>query len=113
VVGRSFGTLHGSDMMEPVALGAAVVTGESVVDFQDTVDALLAGDGLVQTDRDHLRGVLAELLADPDRRRQLGANGRAILRTRQGATRRNAELIAKLMEEIPRATCNRVAGKRG
>ena len=113
VVGRSFGTLHGSDMMEPVALGAAVVTGEAVLDFQDTVDALLAGDGLVQTDRDHLPGVLAELLADSDRRRQLGVNGRAILRTRQGATRRNTELIAKLLEEIPRASCNRRGGERG
>jgi 3-deoxy-D-manno-octulosonic-acid transferase len=113
VVGRSFGSLHGSDMMEPVALGAAVVTGEAVLDFQDTVDALLAGDGLVQTDRDHLPGVLAELLAAPDRRRQLGANGRAILRSRQGATRRNAELIAKLLEEIPRASCNRRAGEHG
>ncbi len=113
VVGRTFGTLHGSDMMEPVALGAAVVTGPAVLDFQDTVDALLAGDGLVQTDRDHLRGVLAELLADPDRRRQLGINGRAVLQTRQGATHRNAELIAKLLEEIPRALCNRVADERG
>ncbi len=106
VVGRSFGSLHGSDMMEPVALGAAVVTGPAVLDFQDTVDELLAGDGIVQTDRRNLPGVLAGLLADPDRRCQLGKNGRAVLRARQGATSRNAQLIAKLLAEIGRS-CNR------
>ncbi len=99
VAGRSFGNLHGSDMMEPVALGAAVVTGPAVLDFQDTVDALLAGDGLVQTDRRNLPKVLAQLLADPDRRRQLGENGRVVLRAQQGATGRNAELIAGLLRD--------------
>ena len=99
VVGRSFGNLHGSDMMEPVALGAAVVTGPAVLDFQDTVDALLAGDGIVQTDRGNLPDVLARLLADPDRRRQLGENGRVVLRAQQGATGRNAELIAGLVKQ--------------
>ncbi len=99
VVGRSFGNLHGSDMMEPVALGAAVVTGPAVLDFRDTVDALLAGDGLVQTDRRNLRETLAQLLADPERRRQLVENGRVVLRAHQGATQRNAELIAVLLSE--------------
>ena len=99
VVGRSFGNLHGSDMMEPVALGAAVVTGPAVLDFRDTVDALLAGDGIVQTDRDDLPETLAQLLADPDRRRQLGENGRVVLRAQQGASQRNAELIAGLLVE--------------
>lgn len=93
VVGRSFGNLHGSDMMEPVALGAAVVTGPAVQDFQDTVDALLGGDGLVQTDRGQLAEVLGDLLSDPQRRKQLAENGRAVLRQQQGATGRSAELI--------------------
>ncbi len=95
VVGRSFGKLHGSDMMEPVALGAAAVTGPAVGDFQDTVDALLAGDGLVQTNREQLAVVLSDLLKDPQRRKQLARNGRAVLRQQQGATDRNAELIRK------------------
>ena len=92
---RSFGNLHGSDMMEPVAIGAAVVTGPAVQDFQDTVDALLAGDGLVQATREQLADVLAELLGNPQRRKQLAENGRAVLEQQQGATGRNAELIRK------------------
>ncbi len=98
VIGRSFGNLHGSDMMEPVALGTATVVGPAVADFQDTVDALLAGDGIVQTDREHLAEVVGELLNDAARRARLADNGRAVLRAQQGATTRNAELIASLLE---------------
>ena len=97
VVGRSFFNLHGSDMMEPVALGNATVVGPAVADFRDTVDALLAGDGLVQTDREHLVDTLRTLLDDEQRRLQLGANGRTVLRANQGATARNCELIAELL----------------
>ena len=96
VVGRSFGNLHGSDMMEPVAIGVAAVTGPAIQDFQDTVDALLAGDGLVQTNREQLAQVLSDLLSDPQRRKELAENGRAVLRQQQGATGRNAELISSL-----------------
>jgi 3-deoxy-D-manno-octulosonic-acid transferase len=99
VVGRSFGNLHGSDMMEPVALGAATVVGPAVADFQDTVDALLAGDGLIQTDRHHLAGVIRDLLDDPERRRVLAANARRVIRAQQGATERNAALIRTLIQE--------------
>jgi len=99
VVGRSFGNLHGSDMMEPVALGAATVVGPAVADFQDTVDALLAGDGLIQTDRQRLAGVIQDLLDDPERRRVLAVNARRVIGAQQGATERNAALIRTLIEE--------------
>jgi 3-deoxy-D-manno-octulosonic-acid transferase len=116
VVGRSFGTLHGSDMMEPVALGNATIVGPAVSDFQDTVDALLAGDGIIQTDRDNLARVIRELLDDPARRRELADNARAVIRTEQGATERNAGLISALLEQRPAAPIERppaaVGGQR-
>jgi hypothetical protein len=59
------------------------------------VAALLAGDGLVQTNRQQLAGVLRDLLGDPQRRKTLAENGRKVLREQQGATDRNAELITK------------------
>jgi 3-deoxy-D-manno-octulosonic-acid transferase len=99
VVGRSFGSLHGSDMMEPVALGAATIVGPAVADFQDTVDALLAGNGLVQTDRESLATVVRRLLDEPERRRVLADNARRVIRVQQGATERNAALIRSLVEE--------------
>lgn len=96
VVGRSFGALHGSDMMEPVALGKATIVGPAVTDFEAVVEALRAGDGIVQTDASSLATVIAELLDDPDRRRRLAANGRAVIRAQQGATARNVAVIREV-----------------
>ncbi len=97
VVGRSFGTLHGSDMMEPIALGKPTVIGPAVADFQDTMDALLAGDGIIQTTDEKLGYTLRDLLANPDRRRELAANGRAVIRAHQGATARHVAQICNLV----------------
>jgi len=97
VIGRSFGHLHGSDMMEPVALGKPTIVGPAVSDFQATVHALLAGDGLVQTDSAGLAGAIASLLNDCRRCAQLAANGRAVIRLHQGATSRHADLLLQLL----------------
>lgn len=93
VVGRSFGPLHGSDMMEPAALGRPVVVGPSTGDFATTVEQLLAGDGLVVSDRSRLAGDLAHLLGDADRRRALGTHAVDVVRANQGATERTVALI--------------------
>ena len=93
VVGRSFGTLHGSDMMEPAALGRPVVVGPSTGDFATTVEQLLSGDGLVVSDRSRLAGDLAHLLGDADRRRALGTHAVDVVRANQGATERTVALI--------------------
>jgi 3-deoxy-D-manno-octulosonic-acid transferase len=98
VVGRSFGTLHGSDMMEPIALGKAVVVGPRTGDFKETMRALRAGGGIVETDADQLAAVVRRLLDDPEERSRLAARGRAVIRSEQGATRRNAELLLSLLE---------------
>ncbi len=98
VVGRTFGSLHGSDMMEPVALGKATIVGPAVADFQETVESLRAGGGLVQTDRAGLPAIVRELLADPGRRRKLADGGRAVIRAQQGATSRHVKLILSLLQ---------------
>jgi 3-deoxy-D-manno-octulosonic-acid transferase len=97
VVGRSFGALHGSDMMEPIALGKPVIIGPRVEDFRDAVDALRAGGGLIQVDRDGLAPALRELLDDRARGARLAAAGRATIRAQQGATERHAALIRSLL----------------
>lgn len=98
VIGRSFGRLHGSDMMEPVALGKATIVGPRTGDFRETVEALLAGGGIVRTEAAGLSAVLARLLASEAERAGLAARGRRVIRERQGATRRNAELLLDLLE---------------
>ena len=96
VVGRSFGTLYGSDPIEPVALGKATIIGPSTSDFAQNVRDLVAGGGLIQTSREQLSGLLVELLADATRRKRLGEAGRAVIRERQGASERHAEMILTL-----------------
>lgn len=98
IIGRSFGNLHGSDMMEPIALGKATIVGPRVEDFLETAKELLAGGGLIQTDAAHLAEIIKQLLNDPQRRAELARNGRDVIRTHQGATNRQVEYIIKLLE---------------
>jgi 3-deoxy-D-manno-octulosonic-acid transferase len=93
VVGRSFGELHGSDMIEPVALGKATVIGPRWGDFAEPAEALMAVGALVQVDAGMLPGTLSGLLNDPAHRARMADAGRAVIRARQGATARNATLV--------------------
>ncbi|MHC4868436.1 MAG: 3-deoxy-D-manno-octulosonic acid transferase [Planctomycetota bacterium] len=93
VVGRSFGRLHGSDPVEPVALGKATVVGPSMGDFASTVGPLRDGGGVVATDREGLPENLRRLLADADLRRSIAEAGRRVIACRQGASARAAEAL--------------------
>jgi 3-deoxy-D-manno-octulosonic-acid transferase len=101
VVGRSFGELHGSDMMEPVALGKATIVGPRVDDFADSAAALLDAGGLIQTTADQLPAVLRSLLDDAPRRAELGRRGRDVIVSRQGASARHAKMILDLLDHPP------------
>ena len=99
IVGRSFCPLHGSDMMEPIALGKPTIIGPNVSDFQQMMDALLTGDGIIQLSSvDQLRESILRLL-DPTESKNLAERGRAVIREQQGATERHAALIDALLIE--------------
>lgn len=97
IVGRSFGNLHGSDMMEPAALGKPVLVGPRTGDFQATADALLGAHAMVQVSSGELAATLARMLGDPVGLAKLGEAARAIVAANQGATRRNCDLVMKVM----------------
>jgi len=97
VIGRTFGTLHGSDMMEPAALGRCIVSGPRTDDFAATADALRAGGGIVDATRESLASDLAALVADPQRRASMGASARAVVRAHQGATARTVALANRVL----------------
>ena len=98
VLGRTFGNLHGSDMMEPAGLGKVVIVGPRVDDFQSTADALIKSGGLVQTSAENLRATIAELLADPKRREQIAFSARDVIRKEQGASARHAKIAQELLQ---------------
>jgi 3-deoxy-D-manno-octulosonic-acid transferase len=98
VLGRTFGNLHGSDMMEPAGLGKVVIVGPRVDDFQSTADSLIKSGGLVQTSAENLRLTIAELIADPKRREQIASSARDVIRKEQGASARHAKIAQELLQ---------------
>lgn len=96
VIGRSFGTLYGSDPIEAIALGKATVIGPAVADFAQIVGVFERAGGILKTDPAALGTTLTELLADPPRRAQLGGHGRECIRQEQGASERHAALLLDL-----------------
>jgi 3-deoxy-D-manno-octulosonic-acid transferase len=97
VIGRSFGDLHGSDMMEPAALGRCIVVGPRTEDFAATADALRGGGGLADATRESLAGVLAALAVDSAQRATLGRAARNVVRAHQGATARTCALAREVV----------------
>lgn len=96
VVGRSFGVgLHGSDMMEPVALGKPTIIGPDYGDFTDTMDALLDAGGIVTTDDPG--PAIREFLENPTLAAEVAAAGKAVVAARRGATQRYAKLLRDLL----------------
>ena len=95
VVGRSFLGLYGSDVMEPAALGKPVVIGSHHSDFQDSVDAMREASGIVVTEDPG--SMIVELLEDHTKAKQIAQAGRAVVKQRQGSTRRHADLILDML----------------
>jgi 3-deoxy-D-manno-octulosonic-acid transferase len=103
VIGRSFGSLHGSDPMEPAALGKPIACGPRMGDFRESFEALRDSGALeVAPDSAALTRVLGALVADPAERARRGAAARATVIAHQGATERTSEaLLAMLAEGAP------------
>lgn len=97
VVGRSFGSLHGSDPAEPAGLGKPIVIGPRHRNFDSAVAALVAAGGLKICEREQLSGLLGELLRDQRRREAMGVAALECVRVHRGATRRHADLLLNLL----------------
>lgn len=96
VVGRSFGSLHGSDPIEPAAVGRATVIGPRFEDFENVVTPLRACGGLIVSGREELGEVLAGLIGDEGRRAAIGKAARECVRMHQGASVRHGEILMGL-----------------
>ncbi|MCU0689273.1 MAG: hypothetical protein MUE97_05995 [Phycisphaerales bacterium] len=97
VVGRSFVNLHGSDPIEPIALGRPTLIGPRYGDFSTIVEALRAAGGLSVASSGELRVALQQLLDQPATRARMAERGRACIAANVGATARHAEMIMELV----------------
>ena len=104
-VGGSLIPHGGQNVIEPAAAGKAILTGPFTHNFADIISNFLKNDALIQladgsgNDRRiaDLRASLAELIADPDRRAQLGANAVSTLQENRGAVEKTLAALRDLL----------------
>lgn len=94
VGGSLDGHRGGQNMLEPAAYGAAVTFGPHVWNFRDAAGRLVAEGGAVQVpDAAALERTTRQLLADPAKRKRLGAAARRLVQSQQGATAKTLDLL--------------------
>ena len=98
IVGRSFAPLGGSNPMEPGSLAKPLLWGPHMFNFAvEAREMLSAGAARQAADLPALAQALEELLTHADRRREMGAAARSVIRRLQGATRRNVDLVRETL----------------
>jgi len=98
-VGKSLTAEGGQNPIEPGALGKAMVFGPNMQNFADVVRSFIAQDAAVQVrNAAELESTVAQLLADPARREQLGRNAVKVVHENLGAMERTVDLIVERLK---------------
>lgn len=99
-VGGSLSTRGGQNMLEPCAVGAAVVVGPNTWNFKPAVELLTAAGGLavIQT-ADELACEIRSLLLDAERAGLMRVAARRAIESQQGATSLTVELLLGNLSE--------------
>lgn len=93
-VGKSLTAVGGQNPIEPGALGKAMVFGPNMQNFADIVKSFIIANGAIQVhDPEMLEKAIGDLLADENKRVELGGNARQIVRENLGALDRTVEMI--------------------
>lgn len=95
-VGGSFTKRGGQNILEPAGQGKPVLFGPHMDNFRDSVQVLAGQGGIQVKDAEELFQQVSELLAQPERMAQLGAQARAVVGQISGASQRNVEHMARL-----------------
>jgi 3-deoxy-D-manno-octulosonic-acid transferase len=98
-VGKSMTASGGQNPIEPAALGKAMVFGPNMENFADITRNFVAEGGAVQArDPAALEKAVGELLADENRRTELGRNAQRVVRNNLGAIDRTVVMILEKLE---------------
>jgi 3-deoxy-D-manno-octulosonic-acid transferase len=98
-IGKSLTAIGGQNPIEPAALGKAMVFGPNMQNFAGITRNFIAEDGVVQVgDSEALEKAIAGLLADENRRVELGRNAQRVVRENLGAIDRTVEMILEKLE---------------
>jgi 3-deoxy-D-manno-octulosonic-acid transferase len=101
-VGRSLVDLgprqHGSDMIEPAALGKPIIVGTFTGNFADAMDKFRAAHAVIEASNgEALRQSIFDLLSKPTEATEMGQRAQHVVREQQGATSRHADEVLKLL----------------
>jgi 3-deoxy-D-manno-octulosonic-acid transferase len=100
-VGGSLVPHGGQNILEPAAWGRVPIYGPHLENFlwaQHILEA--AGAGIMVKDAAALAQAVRQLLDQPGKREEMGRRAQSALTPHQGASRRQAELIARLAQKI-------------
>jgi 3-deoxy-D-manno-octulosonic-acid transferase len=112
LVGGSLVPRGGHNILEAAQYGAAIVVGPHTVNFRDMVALFLRADAVVVTNADDLPATLLNLLAEENRRHDLGARAREILHANAGATARTVAVLESLLASRAGAASESVVASR-
>jgi 3-deoxy-D-manno-octulosonic-acid transferase len=97
-VGKSLTAIGGQNPIEPGALGKAMLFGPNMQNFADVTRIFLAQNAAVQVDdAAALEKTISDLLANENRRTQLGGNALKVVAENLGAIERTVKII---LEEL-------------
>ena len=95
-VGGSLVPHGGHNLLEPAALGRAVITGPHYFNFNEITKQFLQADAAIQvTDTTELAKTVIELLQNSQQRAQMGEAGLRLIANSQGASTRLVNLIKR------------------
>ncbi|MBL9038778.1 MAG: 3-deoxy-D-manno-octulosonic acid transferase [Archangium sp.] len=97
-VGGSFTTRGGQNILEPAAQGKPVLFGPHMHNFRDSVQVLVGRGAIQVNDVAHLTTVMRELLTRPADIVELGDMAKEQIREISGASDRNVDALARLIE---------------
>ena len=100
LVGRSLVPEGGSDMIEAAALGKPVAFGPHTFNFPQADAIVEAGAACRVADAEELAAVWSGWLGDSAGAARLATAAREFVRSRQGATRRNVEMICRVLGRV-------------
>lgn len=93
IIGGSFLPFGGHNLLEPAALGKAVVFGPHMDNFKEAAQMFLNARAARQCSPEDLASVLVELMENPELRRQLGRRAERIMQCNRGAAAATARLL--------------------
>lgn len=108
-VGGSVAKTGGHNILEPAAIGACVITGAYTHNFQSIVESFVKAEAIIQLPQMPdaeaplaLADVISQLLADPNKRNELGELAQRLVKENRGATERTLQLLTPMLSNPAR-----------